>query len=207
MTPFVLGVTGAIGAGKSAVCGILLRRGWAVLDLDDVAEAAVVAALPEVALLIPAVRAADGSVNKAAIFSAMLHDPLLRQDLETLLRPYVFQHVQDWIGKLRAPGVLDAALLFESGLDTLCRATICVACPRTERQRRVLQRPTASAQHFAALEAAQLSESEKCARASATLSTAGPEALLDAQIRYVLQQLDIDFGPEFSGDQKMGGSE
>jgi dephospho-CoA kinase len=51
----VLGITGAIGAGKSAVRQLLQARGWSVLDVDDAASESLFDALPELALEVPAV--------------------------------------------------------------------------------------------------------------------------------------------------------
>lgn len=40
MAAWVLGVTGAVGAGKSTLCAILRQHGWSVMDIDEVAAAA-----------------------------------------------------------------------------------------------------------------------------------------------------------------------
>lgn len=189
MGHFVLGVTGAVGAGKSTVCRALSRRGFAVLDVDEVAAEAADAVRRELAQREPAVLNADGRLDKKRLFAAMLADPDFRRDLERQLRPFVLKRIGAWIEHLRGPGALDAALLFESGLDALCTATLCVRCDQPERRRRVEQRTTASAQHFDALEAAQWPEAEKCQRADAALSTQLPEAELELQLTATLERL------------------
>lgn len=189
MGHFVLGVTGAVGAGKSTVCRALARRGFAVLDVDEVAAEAADAVRRELAQRELAVLNADGRLDKKRLFAAMLADPDFRRDLERQLRPFVLQRIGDWIEHLRGPGALDAALLFESGLDALCTATLCVRCDQPERRRRVEQRTTASAQHFDALEAAQWPEAEKFRRADAALSTQLPEAELELQLTATLERL------------------
>lgn len=189
MRRFVLGVTGAVGAGKSTVCRLLSQRGFTVLDVDDVAAAAVGEVLPVLAQRVPAAVSSRGELNKEQLFAAMLHDAALRKELETLLRPLVVQRIEAFIASLQGPGALEAALLFESGLDTFCDATLCVHCDPAERQRRVEQRTTASARHFAALEAAQLPAAEKLRRASAALLSQGPQELLEARLLAVLTKL------------------
>lgn len=171
MRPRVLGITGAVGAGKSTLCRILRGHGWSVLDVDDVAAAALPQVQPFLVRRIPGVLTKEGALDKARIFAAMLRDPGLRAELTQELRPLVLQHVREWEDALSGPGVLDAALLFESGLDASCDATLCVLCSREERRRRVEQRSSASALHFDAIDAAQWPESEKRARAGACLST------------------------------------
>jgi dephospho-CoA kinase len=191
----VLGVTGAIGAGKSTLCRILRGSGWSVLDVDDVAAAALPEVQPLLVRRIPSVLTAGGALDKARIFSAMLREPDLRTELEEALRPLVQRRVREWKDALSGPGALDAALLFESGLDAFCDATLCLLCPREERRRRVRERSTASAPHFDALEAAQWPESAKQARAGACLSTRdaaeqpdGPQRI-ERELRQVLISL------------------
>ncbi len=186
MRRFVLGVTGAVGAGKSTVCRALLQHGFAVLDVDDVAAEALGELLPELAQLVPAAVSSLGTPNKAPLFAAMLQDAGLRKELEQRLRPFIVRRIRAWAESLRGPGALDAALLFESGLDAFCDATLCVECDGAERRRRVQQRTTASAQHFDALEAAQLPAAEKRRRASAAISTQGRPAHLEEKLQAVL---------------------
>ncbi len=188
---FVLGVTGAIGAGKSTVCRLLLAHGFSILDMDDVAAAAVVEVLPEVAQKVPAVLSARGALNhdKEPLFAAMLENPALRNDLERLLKPLLLRCIRQFIKDLKGPGVLDAALLFEAELDAFCDATLCVMCSREERRRRVLLRTSASAKHFEALEKAQWSEEQKGARSSLSISTEIPQALLPARLAGLVEAL------------------
>lgn len=189
MRRFVLGVTGAVGAGKSTVCRVLAQRGFAVLDVDDVAAEALGELLPELAQRVPAAVSDSRTLNKAPLFAAMLQDAGLRKELEALLQPFVVRRIRAWVESLRGPGALDAALLFESGLEAFCDATLCVECDRAERRRRVQQRTTASAAHFDALEAAQLPAAEKRGRASAAISTQGPQAHLEETLLAALAAL------------------
>jgi len=193
MGHFVLGITGAIGAGKSTVGQVLKKRGWSVLDVDDVAAAALVEVMPKLAPQRPAGLLPSGQPTKNQVFAAMLRDPDFRKELERQLRPFVVQRIRSWVQSLEGPGVVDAALLFESGLDEFCSATLCVQCPREQRRHRVRQRMTASAQHFEAIEAAQWSEAEKGARADAAIDNDGREELLEDRLRTALARLGLPF--------------
>ena len=189
MRPRVLGVTGAVGAGKSTLCRILCGYGWSVLDVDDVAAAALPQVQPFLVRRIPGVLAKAGTLDKALIFTAMLREPGLRTELEEELRPLVLERVRAWQDALDGPGALDAALLFEAGLDASCDATLCVVCSREERRRRVLERPTASALHFEALDAAQWPESAKRAAAGAYISSEDPPERFEQELRRTLSSL------------------
>jgi dephospho-CoA kinase len=169
----VLGITGAVGAGKSTVGGALRDRGWPVLDVDDAASESLVDAGPELSLVVPAAVSREGIVDKAALFAAMMGDAAVRSRVEACLRPHVVRRITAWTRALEGPGALEAALLFELGLDEFCDATLCLQCPRDERRRRVQARRSTSARHFDAMDAAQLPESEKARRADAVLSTDG----------------------------------
>lgn len=189
MAAWVLGVTGAVGAGKSSLCRMLAGHGFAVLDIDDVAADGLGQVQPFLMQRIPGAIAADGVIDKGRIFAAMLSDPELGQALEQALRPWVWQQAQQWKAGLSGPGVLDAALLFEAGLDALCDATLCVTCSREERRRRVQLRPTASSRFFDALDARQWPESEKRKRAGAAISSEEPAEHFEALVRDALRSL------------------
>lgn len=193
MSGRVLGITGAIGAGKSTVCQALRARGWSVLDVDDAASESLLDALPELALEVPAVLSAGGLVDKGALFAAMMNDAAVRARVEAILRPHVVSRINAWIQALEGPGALEAALLFESRLDELCEATLCVRCSRDERRRRVQARQSTSSKHFDAMEAAQLPESEKARRAGAVMSTDGQLESMEIEIETALKQLGVLF--------------
>jgi dephospho-CoA kinase len=186
---FVLGVTGAVGAGKSTLCRVLAEHGWSVLDIDDVAAAALSQVRDFLAQALPAALGEGGAVNKPLIFATMLRDKAFHAALWQALHPLVLQHTHQWIAGLTGPGAIDAALLFEAGLDALCDRTICVACSQAERRRRVAQRSTASARHFDALEAAQWPEADKLARAAAALTNEDSTQPLEPKIRAILHAL------------------
>lgn len=168
---WVLGVTGCVGAGKSTVSAILATRGWVALDVDEVAATGLDRHVDAVRALLPEAVGDDGAIAKHLVLSRMFRDQQCRAQLEELLLPTVRAEIAAWRRSLSLPGVLDAALLFEAGLDRYCDETLLVTCPRAVRRARVAQRATASAAHFEAIETAQWSEALKATRASRTLSS------------------------------------
>lgn len=147
----IWGVTGAVGAGKSTVAALLAGFGARVLDVDEVAAQA----LAQSALELTAAQALEAVVTGGAD----------RARLEAVLVPEVQRRIGDWCARSTLPAVLDAALLFEHGLERFCDVTVCVRCPTDERRRRVEARPTTSSRFFQAIEAAQWPEREKARRA------------------------------------------
>ena len=148
----IWGVTGCVGAGKSTVASILSGFGARVLDVDDVAAQA----LAESGL----------GLTVAQALTAVVTGGAERACIEAALIPEVQRRVAAWCAESEVPGVLDAALLFEHGLDRFCSVTLCVCCPTAERRRRVEARSTTSARLFDAIDSSQWPEVEKSRRAT-----------------------------------------
>jgi dephospho-CoA kinase len=152
----IWGITGCVGAGKSHASAILAGLGARVLDLDRVAAKAVL-------------QSSLGLTPAEALTAIVMNSPD-RARIEAALIPVVQARVADWCAESSQPGVLDAALLFEHGLERFCDFTVCVCCPIGERRRRVLLRSTASARLFEAIEASQWSEADKAQRSKLRVS-------------------------------------
>lgn len=185
MSGFVLGLTGAVGAGKSTAAAALEAQGFARLDVDDVVAAALVGRAEAVLALVPSARGPDGALALGRLFAAALPDAALRARVEALVVDDVGAAVRRWREGLLGPGVLEAALLFELGLDALCDETVCVTCPVDVRRARVQARATASAALFEQIEAAQWPEARKVAAAGAVLDGTCSAAELEAWCRRV----------------------
>ena len=143
----IIGVTGCVGAGKSTASAILATFGARVLDLDRVAARAV--------------KESSLGLSPAEALAAVVTGGPDKARIEAALIAVVRARVAAWCSESAQPGVLDAALLFEHGLERFCDFTICVCCPIDERRRRVELRSTASSGLFAAIEAAQWTEARK----------------------------------------------
>jgi dephospho-CoA kinase len=92
-------LTGGIGSGKSEVERLLAGRGATVVDADALAREVVAPATPGLAQVLetfgPAVRAADGSLDRAALAALVFpdHDRLAR--LEAIVHPLVAARGQE----------------------------------------------------------------------------------------------------------------
>jgi dephospho-CoA kinase len=171
--PFVLGITGCVGAGKSTVCQWLNAQGWSVLDVDAVARQCLRQEHRQVAQLIPQAIDPNETLPVPLLMQLMFQNENLKLSLETLLVPLVKKEINSWIAGLSGPGVLDSALLFEFSLQTLCDATLTATCPMEVRRARVLKRSGASAILFDEIEKAQWSEKSKIEASDFCLSTEG----------------------------------
>ena len=191
--PIVIGLTGGIGAGKSAVARVLASMGAMVLDSDKDAKAAL--DRPEVrAELIrwwgDRILGADGRVDRKAVASIIFSDPVQRQRLERLVHPLVKLTRDEMIERAKRDGVeivvVDAPLLLEAGLDAECDAVIFVDAPREQRLARVKASRGWDEEEMNRREIAQIPLDEKRRRADYEVSNDTSEEALRDRVAGVL---------------------
>ena len=148
---FRIGITGPIGCGKSTVAGWLAARGAFVVDADAVARAVVEPGEPALARVVErfgdAVRAPDGTLDRAALARIVFADPGALGDLEAIVHPAVRPRVLAAIEAAEIVGapavVIEAIKLVESGLVALCDETWLVTCTPGEQRARLAGRGVA----------------------------------------------------------------
>jgi len=148
---FRIGITGPIGCGKSTVAGWLAARGAFVVDADAVARAVVEPGEPALARVVErfgdAVRAPDGTLDRAALARIVFADPGALGDLEAIVHPAVRPRVLAAIEAAETVGapavVIEAIKLVESGLAALCDETWLVTCTPDEQRARLAGRGVA----------------------------------------------------------------
>ncbi len=186
--PYLIGLTGGIGSGKSAVAAAFAARGADVLDADEIAHAisrrgeaghrAVVESLGAEFV------GSDGELDRAALRRRAFDDPIFRRDLEQLLHPLIAARLEDAITNLHGPyGLLVVPLLLERGGTRKHVARVLVVdCPEQEQVRRVQLRSGLSADEVRRIMATQLARSERLAQADDIIDNAGPREALLPQI-------------------------
>jgi dephospho-CoA kinase len=173
--PFILGLTGSIGMGKSAVAAMLADLGVPVFDAD----AAVHRLQGPQGLLLPQIEAAfpgttgPQGVDRPKLGAAVFGDAAALQRLEAIVHPAVAAMRADF---LRANGdarivVFDIPLLFEKGGWEQVDAVAVVSAPADIQRARVLARPGMSAEKFAQILSIQVPDAEKRARADHLIDT------------------------------------
>jgi dephospho-CoA kinase len=186
--PYLVGLTGGIGSGKSEVAAAFAARGVDVLDADEIAHAiskrgeaghrAVVESLGREFLR------TDGELDRAALRRRAFDDPTFRRDLEHLLHPLIAARLEDAIGDFRGQyGLLVVPLLLErGGLRKRVSRVLVVDCPEQEQIRRVQLRSGLAADEVRRIMATQLPRGERLAGADDVLDNSGPRSAIEPQV-------------------------
>ncbi len=175
--PFVLGLTGSIGMGKTTASSVLRRLGIPVHDAD----AAVHSLMRRGGAAVRAVEAAfpgvtrEGEIDRKLLGAQVFHDtPALRR-LESILHPMVRRSARAFLRRAARGGlaiaVLDIPLLFETGGEAHCDAVMVVSAPRFVQRPRVLARSGMTMARLEAILARQMPDRQKRARAEFIVET------------------------------------
>jgi dephospho-CoA kinase len=162
--PYVIGLTGGIGMGKSETAKLFAAEGVAVHDAD----AAIArlygkggAAVEAIAKAFPGT-VKDGAVDRAALSARVVNDPAALAGLEALVHPLVQQDRKDFLKNSPAPIILfDIPLLLEIGAEREMDTVVVASAPEQVRRARVLARPGMTAEKFESLKARQLPDAQK----------------------------------------------
>jgi dephospho-CoA kinase len=189
----LFGLTGGVGMGKSTAAGILSKRGFALIDTDEIARALVepeTAALEEIKSVFGArFVGPDGKLCRRKLAELAFSDAQARGQLESILHPRIRANWKEKVSEWRAAQLPFAAvvipLLFETEVETEFDATIAVGCAsKTQRER-------LSARGWNGIEierrvASQLSSETKMARADFVIWSEGSLATHERQLDRIL---------------------
>ena len=177
--PFLLGLTGSIGMGKSTTARMFAEEGMPVWDADAAVHKLYSkggAAVDPISLLCPAA-VTDGAVDRDALASWVTAAPDRLQKLEHVVHPLVAADREDFIASSVAPIVLlDIPLLFETGSDRMVDAVVVVSTDPDTQRDRVLSRPGMTPERLDAILARQMPDAEKRSRADFIVETDSLEA-------------------------------
>jgi dephospho-CoA kinase len=189
---YTIGLTGGIAMGKTTVATYLADRyQLPILDADIYAREAVAAGSPvgdRIFERYPAVRQADGTLDRAKLGAIVFAAPAERQWLEQQIHPVVRDRMITERARYHAaqpdvPVVWVVPLLFEAGLAGLVDEIWVVYCPR-EQQLQQLQRrePQLSPAQVVARIDSQMPIAQKCAQADVVLENTTTLAALLSQV-------------------------
>ena len=189
--PFVLGLTGSVGMGKSATAKMFADEGVPVHDSDAVVHRLYAGeAVDAIEQAFPG-STADGKVDRARLAAMVLGDEAALARLVAIVHPLVRASSETFLDDAQARGdavvVLDIPLLFETEQDDRCDAIVVVSAPDEVQRQRVFERPGMTEQKFAAILAKQMPDAEKRRNADFVVDTSKGFDAARAQVHDILR--------------------
>ena len=171
---FVVGITGGIGSGKSAVTDHLETFGITVVDADKVARVVVEPGTSGLAAIAQHfgknILLADGSLDRAALRKIVFDNPDERKVLEGITHPRIRDEITRQLSEASSPYVvLSSPLLLESGQNTLADYVVVVDVPEEVQLKRTMARDDNSEALVNQIMAAQLDRQTRLSRADASI--------------------------------------
>ncbi len=177
-----VGLTGSIAVGKSFVSGVLAELGCHVLDADEVARRVVEPGAEGLRAVVEAfgegVLRPDGTLDREGLGRVVFGDEGKRRLLNSILHPLIIAEQDAWLRRReeedpRGVGVVDAALMIESGGHKRFDKLIVVHCRPELQLERLMRRNRLSREEAAARIAAQMPQEEKLRHADYAVDTSG----------------------------------
>ncbi len=175
--PFVLGLTGSIGMGKTTTAGFFKEFGVPVWDADAAVHRLYSKGGPAVALVGNIVPDAiiEDRVDRVVLKEWIRSTPNGLQELENVVHPLVAEDRGAFLQECARIGdrivVLDIPLLFETGGSSLCDATLVVTVSAEVQRARVMARNVMTEKDFELILSQQMPDAEKRKRADYVIET------------------------------------
>ncbi|MCW2647527.1 MAG: dephospho-CoA kinase [Pseudonocardiales bacterium] len=190
----MVGLTGGVGAGKSAVSALLAGHGAVVIDADAIAREVVEPGTAGfdavVARFGSAVVSSDGGLDRAAIAAIVFEDKAARIDLNAIVHPLVGRRSAELMATVPADAVVvyDVPLLVEGGLAAGFDCVVVVEADEATRLARLAERGLPEEQARARM-AAQVGDEERRAVAHEVINNDGTREALADEVRELWQRL------------------
>jgi dephospho-CoA kinase len=185
--PFLVGLTGGIASGKSAVSAAFARLGVPVLDADVVAREVVAPGQPALAAVVASfgsgVLAADGTLDRSALRARIFSNPAERHRLEAILHPAIRQAFVATSAALGGVYQVHAIpLLVENARQSAYDRVLVVDCPESLQRQRLSARDNETPERITAMMAAQATRSARLAVATEVLDNTHSLAELETAV-------------------------
>ncbi len=195
-----VGVTGGIGSGKSLVCSFFEKQGVPVLYADliarDISDTDERVKKSLVALLGKDAYHPDGQLNRTYVASRVFGKKTLHEKVNRLIHPVVYRKLQQQYRALAKEGhtlvVVEAALIYEAGLDKQLDVVVVVEADEHSRIVRVMERDKTTEDQVRQRLNAQWKSSDKVKQADFVIYNNGTKDELMERVKFlhhILQQM------------------
>lgn len=187
--PYIVGLTGGIGSGKSTVAQGFRELGIEVVDADQASRKVVEPGMPALNIIADRCGAEmiknDGTLNRAAMRQLIFSQPLEKTWLENLLHPLIAEWIVEQLQRAESAYVmLESPLLLETEQHHLVNTLLLIDLPESLQLSRTAERDGDPEQQIRSIIDSQMSRDDKLRRAdyvfdnSLALDTVAPRITL-----------------------------
>lgn len=185
--PWILGLTGGIGSGKSAAAQCFVDLGVHLVDADDAARWVVEPRRPALAQIAAhfgaGVLQADGTLNRSALRELIFKDPQQRVWLEGLLHPLIREEIRQYLARAEsAYAILVSPLLLETSQHQMVQRVLVIDVLESVQIERTVLRDRTNEEQVRAILKAQASREERLSRADDVIVNDRDPAWLKSEV-------------------------
>ena len=191
----VIGLTGGIGTGKSTASEYLRKQGFSIIDADRISREIVE---PGTLLLKEleknfgsGIIKDDGTLDRKALAAIVFSDKEKKSRLDGLMHGHILDEIERKISESQSGEgrgiIVDAPLLFETGLEKKCNQVWLITADEKLRILRVCERDGMDPEEVRARIQNQMADEEKKERAHRIVDNSGSKEALLAQLAELIE--------------------
>lgn len=196
----IIGLTGSIASGKSTVSSMLKRKGYPIVDADEIARLVVEPGTSVIQKIREEfgqeVLKEDGSLNREKLGERIFGEQKDRDKLNAIIHPAIraemLRQKETHLANGANTVVMDIPLLFESKLQSFVDKIIVVSVASETQKKRLISRNELTEKEAENRIKSQLSMDFKEANADAVIDNNGTLEETEKQLRSILIKWDIE---------------
>ncbi|MCB1646969.1 MAG: dephospho-CoA kinase [Pseudomonadales bacterium] len=209
MKQLIIGLTGGIGSGKTAVSDLFAARGITIADADVASREVVQPGMPALGKIVAhfgeQILLPDGSMDRAALRSIVFSDPAERKFLESVTVPAIMNRLQEILENSTSPYAI-LMLSSGSGQHPWIRRHLVVDVSEATQLARVTARDQNEEAQVRAIMATQPTRQQRLDYADDVITNEGTLAALEQQVdqlhnKYLILSGSVSSTPESSEER------
>ncbi len=192
-TTYVIGITGGIAGGKTAVSDMLAKKGEQIIDADVISREVIEPGTKGERLLKEAFPEAfeGGSLDRGRLREIVFADEKKLQKLDEITHPLIREEIEKRIAETdREQVYLVVPLMFESGFDALCDYIVTVVSDEDKRIKRLKARNNSITDELAErIVHSQVSECERVTRADGVIVNNDSRERLEERVNEFYEEI------------------
>lgn len=186
-TPFIVGLTGGIGSGKSTVSGLFAQHHIPIIDADQASRIVVEPYRPALQKISKyfgsKVIDSNGQLNRSALRNIIFNSSEQRIWLENLLHPLIAEEIQRQLSQAQGPYIiLMSPLLLESGQAKYVHRVLVIDVPEAVQLERTQQRDQVTQEQIQAIMQSQWTRAQRLEKADEVIENINSIEELEKQV-------------------------